>query len=147
MTITENILTISLTVAGSVAIAFINFYLEGRKKRITLFKALYDEIRLNYSVADKILKIKRDQGIFELSPLYTLSYKNIRTTGELLSLPKEMRRELEDVYEAISAHNRQLPAVYEIIPRDRGFYERLEGVAQKLKYLENGLPKILRFLK
>lgn len=147
MDIIEVLLTVCLTVVGAMAIAFTNFYLEGRKRRRILFRALYDEIKLNQSITQKLLKNRRSETVFELAPLYTLSYQNIRITGELLILPEKLRMELEEVYELISAHHRQLPAVYEPIPRDRGFYERLENISKKLEHLENEFPKILKFLR
>lgn len=67
--------------------------------------------------------------------------------GESLLLPEELRMELEDIYELINSHNRQLPATYELIPRDAGFYERLGDIIMKTEHLENELPKILKFLR
>ena len=144
MNIIEIVVTVCSTVAGSVTIAFTTFYLRERSKKRTLFRALYDEIKLNIQVAQR--QTKKPNLVFELSPLYTLSYQNIRTTGELLSLPEGTRRELEEVYEMIYAHNRQLPAASEFLPRDRGLYERAEKIVEKLKTLENELPKNLKFL-
>lgn len=147
MDIIEVLLTVCLTVAGAVAIAFTNFYLEGRKRRRSLFRALYGEIKLNHLVAQKMIKIRRTETVFGLAHLYTLCYQNIRTTGELLILPENLRRELEEVYELINTHDRQLAAVYEFIPRDAGFYERLENISKKLEHLGNEFPKKIKFLE
>jgi hypothetical protein len=52
-----------------------------------------------------------------------------------------------NTYELVNAHNRQLPAVYEHIQRERGFFERLEAVSEKAEHLETKLLKMHRFLK
>lgn len=137
----------SFLVFATLITAFTIFYLEGRRKKLSLIKALYAEIEHNHLAAQKMIEIRRTQTVFTLTPLDTLSYQNIRMTGEVLNLRAEdMRNELDELYELINAHNRQLPAVYEIIPRDQGFYERLETISEKAKHLKNELPKIFKFL-
>lgn len=145
MNVLEIIITVCATVAGSVAIAYATFYLQGRRRKRSLFKALFNEIGLNLSIA-------RDQArehdlIFERAFLYREAYQNIRVTGELLSLPELIRRRLENTYELINAHNRQIPAAMEIIPRDRGLKERLEKIIENLVILETEFPKHVKYLK
>jgi hypothetical protein len=108
----------SLSVFATLITAFTIFYLEGRRRKNSLFKSLYAEIEHNHSAAQKMIKIGRTQTVFALAPLDTLSYQNMRMTGEVLALSEELQRELDELYVLINTHNRQLPAVYELIPRE-----------------------------
>lgn len=145
MSIAEVIITVCCTVAGSVAIAYTTFYLQGKRRKHTLFKALYNEIKLNHSIAQE--QSKKPDLVFERAPLYTEAYQNIRVMGELLTLPAPVRRKLEDMYELINAHNRQVPAAMEVIPRDRGLSERIDRIIENLKFLEKELPKNIKYLR
>ncbi|MBA7483672.1 hypothetical protein ES707_19189 [subsurface metagenome] len=136
-------------IIGTILGFFLNLYRDKRqekKTRIRLFRALYNEIERNDLITQKMVKIKRSKTVFELGPLHSLSYQNIQLRGELFILPENLRKELKETYELIHAHNRQLPAVYEAIPRNRGFYERLRNITNKIEYLENELPRVLKFL-
>ena len=87
---------------------------------------------------------------FELSPLYTLSYQNIRTTGELSILSRDTLRLLEETYEMIYAHNRQTAVILSDASgfiRDRGLKERIEKIKKNLEQLEQNLLNELCFLK
>jgi len=145
LSVTQIIVTVCCTVAGSVAIAFTIFRLQRNAERRKLFKALYSEIGLNRSIAKE--QVGKPDLVFDLSPFYTLAYQNIRATGELLALPRVLRQQLEEAYEMIYAHNRQLPAAMEILPRNRGFYEGAGKIAKKLESLQKEMPKCIKCLR
>lgn len=145
MSIAEAIITVGSTVAGSVAIAYTTFYLQGKHRERALFKALYSEIKLNLSVAQQ--QTKEPDLVFERAPLYAQAYQSVRVTGELLTLPEPVRQRLEGTYELIYTHNRQIPAAMEIIPRSRGLYERAKKIVENLEFLESELPRHIKYLR
>lgn len=146
MSIPEVIATVCCTVAGSVAIAYTTFHLQGKHRKRTLFRALYSEIKLNHSVAQqRVAGLSLTTGY---APLYAEAYYNIRVTGELLTVPELVRRELEEAYELISAYNRQIPAVEGItLMEDQGLYKMIEKIMEKLKILKDELPKNAKYLR
>ena len=82
---------------------YIGDYLDEKRERKRLLKALLDEISLNIRVAEKTLNEINDEKGLGLSyrPLYTLSYQNIRASGYLIDLDKDMRIKLEDTFNKI----------------------------------------------
>jgi len=142
-----------LTLCGVALGAWLQFYFHQKKVREGLFKALFEEMELNYCVA-KTLREKFMQTVepFEWSPLYTLAYQNIRTSGELIVLSKDALSILENTYEMIYAHDRQVEAIANEpnpITRDRwtqGLKERIEKIRVNLEQLIEQIPKELNFL-
>jgi len=141
-----------LTLLGVILGVLLEQYFYRKEMREKLFKALFEEIKLNHSVAKGIREKYKspDWTIFELSPLYTLSYQNIRTTGELSILSRDTLRLLEETYEMIYAHNRQTTVILSDASgfiRDRGLKERIEKIEKNLEQLEQNLLNELCFLK
>ena len=126
--------------------AFVIPSLEGKRRRKSLIKALYAEIVHNHSVVQKMINLGRTQTVFELTPLDTLSYQNMRMTGEVLALSEYIQRGIDELYVLINAHNRQLLAVYELISRELGFYERLEKISTMTENLIKEIPEIFNFV-
>lgn len=123
-----------------------------REVRERLFKALFEEVKLNHSVVKKTKETYKgpEWTIFELSPLYTLGYQNIRMSGELAILSRDTLTLLEDTYEMIFAHNRQVAMIFNApngFMRDKGLKERIEKLEADLGQLKQNLKKELKFLK
>jgi hypothetical protein len=88
-------------VGATLVTAFLIPLLGERRKRKSLIRSLYVEIGHNKSAARKMIKIRRDQVVHELTPLDTLSYQNMRMTGEVLNLPENVPRGLDELYELV----------------------------------------------
>jgi len=147
--IVTGILTLVSTLCG----IYLGFWLErhyrGKETQERLFKALLEEMKLNYSLAKRLREMYMgpEWTVFELSPLYTLAYQNIHTSGELTRLSRDSLSVLEDTYEMIHVHNRQAEKIVdEFLPRDRGLEERLGRIEENLKRLVEQLPTELNFL-
>jgi hypothetical protein len=114
---------------------FLERRLHERQTKRRLFRALYDEIRLNLSVAQKNLKT---DPIFSptWSPLYTLSYQNIRGSGELMDLPDDLRIKLEETYELIYSFDRKVEIGHGLADRPNllsDIVKNLEELSRELK--------------
>lgn len=123
-----------------------------KKRRESLFKSLYEEIQLNYSMAKRFKEKYKTPGwtVFEVGILYTLAYQNIRTTGELSILSRNTLSIFEETYEMIYVHNRQVTTIVSeanIFLRDAGVEERLGKIEVILVQLKEELPKQLKLLK
>jgi len=144
------VLTLVSTICGIYLGSWLEKHYRERETQKRLFKALFEEVKLNYSMAKKMRETYRgpEWTVFELSPLYTLAYQNIITSGELTRLPRDFLSVLEDVYEKVHTHNRQTEkAVDEFMIRDRGLKERLARIEESMKQLAEQLPKELDFLR
>ena len=141
-----------LTLSGVILGVLVERHFHEKEVRESLFKALFEEVKLNHFVAEKAKETYKspEWTVFELSPFYTLAYQNIRTSGELAILSRDTLTLLEDTYEMIYAHNRQATVIYgdpSGFMRDRGLKERIEKLEAKLGQLKQNLPKELKFLK
>lgn len=137
-----------------------------KKQRERFFKALFEEVKLNHSVARRF----REQygagewTVFDAAPLHSLAYQNTRASGELSVLASDTLSLLETTYELIHAHNRQVTAIVSdsgtaatvangvtTVPlpmrRDRGLRERVGEIEPNLKRLEEDFPAQLRYLR
>lgn len=125
---------------------FVQHMLDERAVKKCLFKALHDEVTLNFSVAQENLEIKNVQGVYlpDMKFLYTLSYQNIRASGELLSLPRDLRRILEETFNLVYYFN-------QCKEQNRGWATSnptlLDDLVKNLKHISEELPKNLKFLK
>lgn len=154
MRLGEVVYTVCLTVAGSIAIAYTTLWLQERIRRRRLHRSLYHEIVANLSVAKRDREIinvlerkteRKNKGgwtYFDISPLRTFSYQDFRLSGEGLNLPGEIRLRVDEVYELIGEHNRQVSFLTgEFLPRTGGMSKRLESIVEKLNSLEEQLGK------
>ncbi len=137
-----------------------------RKQRERLFKALFEEVKLDHSVARRF----REQygagkwTVFDAAPLHSLAYQSIRASGELSVMASDTLSLLEETHELIHAHNRQVPAIVSdsgalatvtngvtTVPlpviRDRGLRQRVEEIEPNLKRLEEDFPARLSYLR
>jgi hypothetical protein len=137
MNISEILITVGLTVAGSVVIAYTTLCLQAKRRRKALFQALQNEVELNLLLAQQI----KSGDIIALGgcpELHTDAYNNMRLAGEVLSLKENIRHELQYTYEMINMLNRS-------ISLDGGLRgagsKRLGGIIQRLELLENELAK------
>lgn len=162
-----NILNLVIPGAFTLLGAFIGFlgtwlvwWFQTKEQREGLVKALFEEIKLNHSVAKRFRERYKasEWTVFEAAPLYTLAYQNIRTSGELSILSRDALSLLEETCEMIYAHNRQVTTIAsETGPtigdtklpfiRDRGLKERAGKIEANLKRLEEEFLKQLKFLK
>lgn len=145
MSIVEIIVTVGCTIAGSVAIAFTIFHLQEKSRRKALFRALYDEIRLNRSLAQETLNSlqKASEEVdarIMFNFLYTGAYESARLSGELSILNKDLRFELMKTYDKIYAYDRDAEYKY-------WHFELLKELIKRLEYFEKELPKYLKFSK
>ena len=159
MIVTTFLLPVCSTIAGSVAIEFTHFYLQERLRKKDLFNALYEEIKRNHLLSqkmanseDKIVVGKNtvctnpDFKGFAMDPFHTTSYENMRTAGKTLSLPKNLRQKLDDTYESIYSHNRQCREKSSSDDQIDIDFVRLI-INKELKDLEEGIPKYYLSLK
>lgn len=141
----------SLALLGVILGVWLERHFHEKKVREGLFKALFEEITLNYSVAKNNKGIFKDYGwtVFELAPFYTQSYQNIRTSGELASLSSPTLSLLEETYELIYAHNRQTIAMLRALDDSiqKGLEQRIDRLEKQMVQLMQDLPKELGFLK
>jgi hypothetical protein len=137
-----------------------------KKQRERLLKALFEEVKLNHSVAGGF----REQygagqwTVFDAAPLHSLAYQNIRASGELSVLASDTLSLLETTYELIHAHNSQVTAIVSesgalatitngvtTVPlpviRDRGLAQRVGEIEPNLKRLEEDFLAQLRYLR
>lgn len=154
MSLVEVLYTVGLTVAGSITIAYTTLWLQERIRRRRFRRSLYHEITANLSIAKSDLETintlerkaeresKGEWTYFDMSPLRTISYQDFRLSGEALNLRDETRAMMDEVYELISAHNRQVSFLsVEFPPRTRGMSKRLESIVEKLNSLREQLSK------
>ena len=99
---------------------YIGGYLDEKRERKRFLRSLLDEISLNSRSAQKTLleisfnridkmTLNETDNEKELRPPYcpfhTLSYQNIRASGYLVDLDREMRIQLEDTFNKIYKYN------------------------------------------
>jgi len=151
--------TVALTLAGSIAIAYTMLWLQSRVRKKKLLRALYHEIVGNISVAKHNVEIlnvlerhREKESIaewtyFDISPLYTSSYQDFRLSGEGIGLPEAIRMTLDEAYELVLTHNRQVSFLtFEWPPRTGGVLERLESIIEKLDLLQAQMEKTIKYL-
>jgi hypothetical protein len=146
MNVSEILITVGLTVAGSVAIAYTTFHLQAKSRRKTLFRALLSEVRWNRSLVEH-LKDDSLKSLKRYTPLHTVAYQNFRLTGELLSLPEPIRQNLMYTYEMINTHNLEMEHHPPIPPSGVDFWPRNDEILEKLNSLEVELRKTVKCLK
>jgi hypothetical protein len=86
---------------------------------------------------------------FELSPLYTLGYQNIRMSGELAILSRDTLTLLEGTYKMIFAHNRQATVIFNApngFMRDKGLKESRK-IRNRFRTIKTELEKRTRLSK
>ena len=153
MNVVEVGLGVFFTVIGSLTIAIMTLRLQDRKYKRRLFKALYKEIKRNRKAIQTLLERRKNEttqtkiSLFEISYLYSFSYQTIWLTGELLSLHRPLREDLESTYELIDLHNRQLSTMDESDVGRSDFNDRLHKMENKLQKLEDDLPGEKKYLK
>lgn len=147
--------TVGLTLVGSIAIAYTTLWLQNRIRRARLFKSLYHEVVVNSSVVKQALEIlsflegheprkenKPRWTYFDVPSLHSTSYQHFLSNGEGLNLPEEVRMILEETYELILVHNRQISLLtVEWPPRTGGMSERLRLIIEKLSSLQAKMGK------
>jgi len=155
--------TINLIVTGIVAVLstlfgiIVGAWLERRshmkETRERLFKALYQEIKLNHFLANMTRAKSGRLGfaVFEIPRFHTEAYQRIRTAGELTILSRDTLSLLEETYEMIYAHNRQMKMIIDGlmkdgVMRDQGLKERINVLENNLWQLIEKLPQELSFL-
>jgi len=81
-----------LTLLGVVLGVWLERRFHQKEVRESLYKALFEEVKLNHSIAKRVRETYKgpEWTIFDLSPLYTLAYQNIRSSGELAVLSREI---------------------------------------------------------
>jgi len=127
-------------VAGSFTLLgiFIEHSLHEKREKKRLFKALFDEVKLNIYLAENTLtEIKSVEKMktkkFPYRPLYTQSYSNIRSSGYLADLNEELRVRLEKTFDEVYAYNRDAAYKY--------WHEAsLKRLFDELSYIKNKLP-------
>jgi uncharacterized protein YneF (UPF0154 family) len=94
-----------LTLLGVVLGVWLERRFHQKEVRESLYKALFEEVKINHSVAKRIKETYKspEWTVFEIAPLYTLAYQNIRSSGELAVLSRDTLTLLEDTYEMIYA--------------------------------------------
>jgi len=150
----EVLFTVGLTVAGSIAIAYTTQWLQTRERTLRLRRSLRHEIAANLSLAKSNLEvistlghdredvIKGEWTYFDISPLRAVAYHDFRLGGQSANLTEEIRATLDEIYDLIDGHNRQvLFLTMEPIPRTRGMSARLGRIVEKLGFLERELPR------
>ena len=148
---------ISALVSGliSVSTAVIILRLQEWRNKKRLFRALYNEVEDNLSIAKAILPHvesisslgKRyvvtgsvDKTVFDLQYFRTYCHQDFRRSGYLLSLHEKARQLLEEAYELIFSHNLQTRMfLHEPIPRSKGYSERVKILIDKLRQLKKEL--------
>ncbi len=148
MNIPEVVITVCCTVAGSVAIAYTTLHLQAKHRKRTLFRALYGEIELNRRFAVQLpqqihnffygSKASTERPML----LYISAYQDMRSAGELLTLPESVRQKIEYTYELINTNNRKIFDIFTMgdIP-DHDAHTRIDKIIQNVKYLEDEIPK------
>jgi len=153
------ILSFILGAVATVLSAFVILYGKEWMDKKRLLKSLYGEVEDNLALAKNVLpKVKSfssrfgSASVFDLQRLHTYSYQDVRRSGYLLSLPKDVRLLLNETYELIFAFNRQTEAnIYStpfvpgtlspMPPRTAGYLEKLEKIIQNLKVLTKVMRK------
>jgi hypothetical protein len=116
---------------------YVERYLHEKATKKRLFRALYDEIYLNYLVAQENLKANPTFSP-NWSPLYTLSYQNIRGSGELMSIAEDLRIKLQKTYDWIYFFNRKVEIGHGLADRPNLLSEivkNLEELSRELRHL------------
>lgn len=146
MNVSEIFVTAGLTVAGSVAIAYTTIHLQTKYRRGSLFRALLSEVEWNRSLAEH-LKDDSLKNLKRYTSLHTVAYQDLQLTGELLSLPEHIRRNLMYTYEMINTHNWEIEQGKIAPPGGVYFVQRNDEILDKLTFLEEELPKVVKYLK
>lgn len=137
--------SVGLTLLGSVVIAYTTLWFQRRMQRKRIINSLCGEIVANLLAAQNNLKVLsglEDHGrgeftYFDIVPLHTFAYQTFQLSGEGLNLPDKVRMMLEETYDLISTHNRQVSLLaFEFPPRTGGMSKRLETIAQNLRSLQ-----------
>jgi len=146
MDIPEVITTVLATVAGSVAIVYTTLHLQAKHRKRSLFRALLGEIQWNRSLAEH-LKDDSLKSLKRYTSLHTAEYQNLRSTGELLSLPEPVRQRLRYTYEMINTHNWEIEQDKINPPGGVYFWPRNDEILENLNSLEKELLKAVKCLK
>lgn len=101
----QTLVTVVLTVIGSLVIAHTTLYLQDKRAKKRLLKALLAEVGHNMTVAKGQAKeIKQLQGIFApagLKQLHTASYLAVKERGILADVSDDIREQIFRVYDTI----------------------------------------------
>jgi hypothetical protein len=146
MNVSEILVTVGLPVAGSVAIACITLHLRTKHRRRRLFGALLSEVEWNRSLA-KHLKDDSLTNLKRHTSLHTVAYQNLQSEGELLGLPEHIRQNLMYTYEMINTHNWEMEQGKITPPYGVYFVQRNNEILEKLTFLQEELPKVVKYLK
>lgn len=159
VTTVQFLYAVGLTLAGSITIAFTTLWLQSRVRKKKLLRALYHEVVGNLWVAKRNVEIlnvlerhREKESIaewtyFDISPLHTISYQDFRSSGEGMTLPEAIRMILDEAYEAVLIHNRQISFLtFEWPPRTGGVVGRLESLIEKLGKLQTEMKKTIKYL-
>jgi len=132
----EIIISVVAVGAFSLLAVYFDRWLTERKARESIQRALHDEINLNLEVVQKFYSSDIRRYIF----FYTDSYQNARISGELMTLPKELRIRLEGTYHLIYLFNRR-------VERGENIEDLLDNIKNDLIYLRDKLPQHLKSLQ
>jgi len=117
---------------------FIEHNLHAKRKRKQLFKALYDEIKLNRLLAEKTFNgLNKNQIIY--ASLYTQCYDQVRASGELFTLRDDFKLKMMGTYDLIYKYNRD-------DDYKSGHKDLLKEIIDGLEIIERKMPMHLAFL-
>lgn len=141
MNVSEIFVTVVLTVAAAVVIAYTTFKVQTKHRERALFRALLDEIKLNLSRA-QVIKSRSMKDTVIYPGLRTEAYDSARLAGVLLSLKEDVREKVHYLYEMIIMHNREISVCSGQV--GASYDVRLDRVIRNLELLEDELSKKVR---
>ena len=141
MNVSEIFVTVVLTVAAAVVIAYTTFKVQTKHRERALFRALLDEVKLNLSRA-QVIKSRSMKDMVIYPGLRTEAYDSARLAGVLLSLKEDVREKVHYLYEMIIMHNREISVCSGQV--GESYNVRLDRVIRNLELLENELSKKVR---
>lgn len=141
MNVSEILITVGLTVAAAVVIAYTTFKVQTKHRERALFRALLDEVKLNLSRA-QVIKSRSMKDMVIYPGLRTEAYDSARLAGVLLSLKEDVREKVHYPYEMIIMHNREISVASGQV--GASYDVRLDRVIRHLELLENELSKKVR---
>jgi hypothetical protein len=151
MNISEILITVALTVAAAVAIAYTTFKLQARHRERGLFKALlteieYNRLRLESFVGEWSLWSKEKSDHPPEAPLlFSEAYEALRLSGQLLKLHEGVRTRLNNTLSLVAVHNLRVSEAglnySKALGHDTYLQGRMNRIFQDLQALENELAK------
>jgi len=151
MNVPEILITVGLTVAAAVAIAYTTVKLQARHRERALFRALqseieYNRLRLDNLVAEWSLWEREKSDYRPQAPiLFAEAYEALRLSGELLRLPEGVRNKLSTTYSLIAIYNFRMNEArldyFQALLHDENAQDRINRIIKNIQILENELAK------